>query len=157
MDINILDDHINIILRKFEFVMISRKLTGLIFGYGLTNATALVTTFIKLLPGVSQVSKSKRFHASNLKSWGLDRIDQQLLPLDYKYDHDFDGKVVNVFVVDTGIDTNHIEFADNLSREVKNIFDVSYRKKTIPPNNDDVGHGTHVAGDNLLFLCKLTS
>ena len=44
--------------------------------------------------------------------WGLDRLDQQSLPLDGKYDPIFTGMYVNAFIVDSGLDTRHVEFAD---------------------------------------------
>jgi subtilisin family serine protease len=48
---------------------------------------------------------------AKLRSWGLDRIDQQSLPLDGAYQPRFDGSGSHVFIVDTGIDTLHAEFA----------------------------------------------
>ena len=47
-------------------------------------------------------------------SWGLDRIDQLNLPLDratYSAPSDSNGgEGVEIFIVDTGIDTTHVEF-----------------------------------------------
>ena len=62
-------------------------------------------------------------------SWGLDRIDQTALPLDnqaYVPPADTNrGSGVSVYVLDTGLDTLHMEFdsAAGYSREVSNIFD----------------------------------
>lgn len=81
-------------------------------------------------------------------TWGLDRIDQETLPLDernYKPpSRTKRGNDVEVFIVDTGIDTTHREFSNTGGRIVANIFDV-YNNELLN-NNDDNGHGTHVAG-----------
>ena len=103
--------------------------------------------------------------------WGLDRIDQTRLPLDQSYSPQFNGSRVNVFVVDTGLDTKHIEFSNTIQqngkiiqindRQVANIFDIyvadesdkdfasvqQRQEMALYPsgNNDAVGHGTHVA------------
>lgn len=105
-----------------------------------------VLKFVRSLPGVESVTRSKVYRTNSL-SWGLDRIDQTNLPLDGHYSPDFDGTGVNVFVVDSGIDTGHVEFKPvkgKTQRRVENIFDVS--TDDVLPNNDGVGHGTHVAG-----------
>lgn len=67
--------------------------------------------------------------------WGLDRIDQVALPLDrQEFDPEFTGKGVDVYVVDTGVDTKHPEF-DNRA---------SYGIHLAGSKGDVHGHGTHV-------------
>jgi subtilisin family serine protease len=70
-------------------------------------------------------------------SWGLDRIDQRSLPLDRSYNDYNEGRNVHAYVLDSGINLVHQEFAGRLG----NGYDVG-------PNNtvDCNGHGTHVAG-----------
>ncbi|KAF9900505.1 hypothetical protein EC991_007225 [Linnemannia zychae] len=72
-------------------------------------------------------------------SWGLPRVSQRNLPLraDYNYPNSA-GQGVDVYVIDTGININHIDFEGRARWGVT----------TVPgaPNTDDNGHGTFVAG-----------
>jgi hypothetical protein len=88
-------------------------------------------------------------------SWGLDRINQASLPLDLSCASDYDGSGVDVYIVDTGLDTTHQEFNNNDVRHVQNIFSSFSSNKNNPGSNtDDVGHGTHVAGTvGRIILC----
>lgn len=107
--------------------------------------------FVRSLPGVQSIGRSKAYRTHSIP-WGLDRIDQKRLPLDGQYKPDFDGTGVNIFIVDSGIDTEHSEFSKNRgsTRVVQNVFDAhnltGSSLQNLPKNNDGVGHGTHVAG-----------
>lgn len=70
-------------------------------------------------------------------SWGLDRIDQQLLPLDNAYNYTNNGAGVTAYVIDTGIYIEHGDFSGRASVGTDIIND---------GNGDCNGHGTHVAG-----------
>jgi len=61
---------------------------------------------------------------STAYSWGIDRIDQPSLPLSSTYTSAFKGCGVDIYIIDTGIDTNHIEFSPTIGpiRTVENIF-----------------------------------
>ncbi|MFF4651727.1 S8 family peptidase [Streptomyces sp. NPDC001380] len=73
-------------------------------------------------------------------SWGLDRIDQQALPLDSAYRYpDTAGAGVTVYVVDTGVRTGHRDFGGRASSG----YDFVDGDATAQDGN---GHGTHVAG-----------
>ena len=80
-------------------------------------------------------------------SWGTDRIDQSSLPLTGSgtYNPAFTGCGVDIYVIDSGIDTNHIEFASvsGVSRTVSNIFN---QFGAATSDTDGFGHGTHCAG-----------
>ena len=78
-------------------------------------------------------------------SWGTDRIDQSSLPLKDGYNPAFKGCGVDIYVIDSGIDTDHIEFASvsGVSRTVSNIFN---QFGALTSDTDGFGHGTHCAG-----------
>jgi len=71
-------------------------------------------------------------------TWGLDRIDQKNLPLNQKYEYLKTGKGVDVFVIDTGIRTTHVDFQGRALMGVNTTGDGAFY--------DCNGHGTHVSG-----------
>ena len=93
-------------------------------------------------------------------SWGLDRIDQELSVAtnpDNTYNYSQSGIGVDLYVIDSGINPSHSDFAGRIAL-IKDFIDDD-RNSATPKNNDDPdpstqdgvdcagnGHGTHVAG-----------
>ena len=72
-------------------------------------------------------------------TWGLDRLDQKLLPLDDNYNYQYSGAGVTAYIVDTGINYQHEDFEGRASFGFDAYNDGKMGK-------DCNGHGTHVAG-----------
>ncbi|MFJ9548839.1 S8 family peptidase [Streptomyces erythrochromogenes] len=76
-------------------------------------------------------------------SWGLDRIDQQKLPLDNDFTAVGNGAGVTAYILDTGIDYQHTEFGGPDATRATFGFDAIGDGHN---GQDCQGHGTHVAG-----------
>lgn len=70
-------------------------------------------------------------------TWGIDRVDRRLLPLDTWYTYDTTGAGVHAYVIDTGLNVTHNEFTGRVGAGADFIGGGV---------NDCNGHGTHVAG-----------
>ncbi|GLH96600.1 S8 family peptidase [Phytohabitans aurantiacus] len=116
------------------------------YGAALNGFSARLTSAqldaLRADPAVAYVMPNQlaAFHTvQNPPSWGLDRVDQRLRPLDNIYDYNRTGAGVTAYIIDTGIRIDHVEFGGRALGGFSSIND-GYGA------TDCYGHGTHVAG-----------
>ncbi|MDQ3555754.1 MAG: S8 family serine peptidase [Gemmatimonadota bacterium] len=95
-------------------------------------------------PGVAYVEQDQVLQLAAVQymdsygdPWGMDRTDQRTLSLSKSYTYTATGSGVNVYVVDTGIQSSHSQF-EGRARNVYDAFGGS--------GEDCHGHGSSVAG-----------
>lgn len=93
-------------------------------------------------PDVAYVEQDQVMRAVTTQSnatWGIDRVDQVSLPLSGTYTYTNTGAGVRAYIIDTGIEISHTEFAGRAT--------VGYDAIADGRNGIDCnGHGTHVSG-----------
>jgi subtilisin family serine protease len=78
--------------------------------------------------------------------WHLDRINQQVLPLDGDVAHGpLNGQGIDIYIVDTGVRATHEQFV-NRTLAGLDVRTADGSSVVDPPGSDCDGHGTHVAG-----------
>lgn len=93
-------------------------------------------------PRVASVEVDALVRVSGTQSdapWGLDRLDQRVLPLSTTFTAPSTGAGVDVYVVDTGVLAGHADFGGRVAAGWTAIDDGR-------GSSDCNGHGTHVAG-----------
>jgi subtilisin family serine protease len=125
---------------------ISREFNGAINGLtvcGIKSESLLKS--IRDHPEVALVEQDQVIQALDMKavanplSWGLDRIDQRINTLDRRFYYDDRSAPVDVYILDTGIYTQHVQFQ---GRAISGYNFVNNNGDT----SDCHGHGTHCAG-----------
>ncbi|XP_041461636.1 subtilisin-like protease 1 [Lytechinus variegatus] len=79
----------------------------------------------------------------DIQSWGIDRIDQKFLPLDNEPFNIDGGDGVDVFILDTGVYTDHSEFGE-LGHKRAEFYADTFNMNN-PTKGDPNGHGTRCA------------
>ena len=112
------------------------------------NGSVVFGTFAKMKalaknPNVLFVEENLEVTATAIQNsapWGLDRIDQQALPLSTTYDDgNYQGANTKSYVVDSGIDPSNTDFEGRVATGYDAVQDGL-------GSGDCNGHGTHVAG-----------
>ena len=119
---------------------IVREFTNVFKGALISGPASKIAALAKN-PNIKYLEADAEVKTSEVQSsspWGLDRVDQRFLPLSSTFDDGLNNAAgVSVYVVDTGINTTHVEFdgriAPGYSAFAGGIEDCN-------------GHGTHVSG-----------
>ena len=82
---------------------------------------------------------------SNPYSWGLDRVDDYNLPLDQTFTYTRTGSGIKAYVLDTGINLNHLDVVGRASY-IPNGSNGDFVGDGHGSAADCHGHGSHVAG-----------
>ncbi|KAI9142012.1 peptidase S8/S53 domain-containing protein [Paraphysoderma sedebokerense] len=118
-----------------------------------SNNTDTWMNMLKKVPCIDSISEEQLFTTTQIQekpSWGLDRLDQRSAQLDNLYKFDVTGRGVEIWVLDSGIQTNHPEFTGRaelayIVNSVRQLRGTGTRSRT-GIQSDCTGHGTHVAG-----------
>lgn len=111
-------------------------------------------------PLVARIEQDRRMELSATQfdaGYNIDRLDQPSLPLDDTYSYASAGLGVNVYVIDTGLNASHVDFAGRIAsgrnfaaNSTGGLLCVLLGRNCPVPdpvNTDDCnGHGTHVSG-----------
>ncbi len=120
---------------------VTRQYSNAVNGF-VVRMDASEITRLRQDPRVQLVEQDQMMSVSttqNGATWGIDRIDQQDLPLSGTYTYTDNGAGVNAYILDTGITIAHNDFGGRAVNGWDFIDNDSVA-------NDCHSHGTHVAG-----------
>jgi subtilisin family serine protease len=96
-------------------------------------------------PAVAYIEEDQVVEPTTTQSgatWGLDRIDQRARPLSGTYTYTATAPTVKAYIIDTGVNAAHAEFATTAGSRAQNVYNATGDGNA----SDCNGHGTHVAG-----------
>jgi PKD repeat protein len=120
---------------------ITHKYKAALKGMALQLPDAAVNA-LRADPRVISIEQDQTVSISTTESgatWGIDRIDQRSLPLSGTYVYNADGTGVTVYIIDTGINFTHTEYAGRASTGIDEVTSGGTAA-------DCNGHGSHVSG-----------
>jgi len=94
---------------------------------------------VRALKDVLFVEEDGTVRVQQGATWGLDRVDQRNLPLDGVYSSDNDGTGTHVYIIDTGVSPDHVDFGSRCQMSYDVIGGIG-------GGVDCNGHGTHCSG-----------
>ncbi|MGA1775086.1 MAG: S8 family peptidase [Nitriliruptoraceae bacterium] len=111
------------------------------------RAVAAAPGIASVAPNVIVSSDARVATVSDPASWGLGFIDRdyRTAGLDEAYEFTSDGSGVDLYIVDSGIETSHPDFTGRVPAEPAGGWFALAGDGTVP-TDDCNGHGTHVAG-----------
>ena len=126
----VFNSHFNGYCVKFKSPKVCRLLLDHLSGFDHKNVSV----------GIAEEDHMAELSSVNIQSsfdnWGLDRIDQQFLPMDGLFHYNSRaGEGVDIYIVDTGIKIDHEEFGGRAR------WGVTTRSESLALEDDDNGHG----------------
>jgi subtilisin family serine protease len=122
---------------------VSHSYTRGLRGFAVQNISEAQANSIAKDPAVKYVEQNRRVVVSDVQtnppSWGLDRLDQRMAPLDHSYTYTTTASNVHAYVLDTGIRISHTDFGGRASYGYNFVDNTTVA-------DDCNSHGTHVAG-----------